>query len=442
MENLCVAVKEAAKKWILRHRDRAMIYSRIMKIIANLVQSLSNESLIKFAHELGTPLYVYDGDLIVEKYKEFHAFIKYPKLRIYYAMKANYNPAVLRLLKDINAFLDVVSPAEAHLVLKLGFSKDSLLYTANNITDEEMHEVKQMGLLFNIGSLSRLEKYGQAYPGTSLCLRFNPDVVAGENEKVQTGGDLTKFGILLQDIDKVEEITKKHELRVIGLHKHTGSGISDTEKFIQSMKNLLSIAKKEIFPELEFVDFGGGFKVPYEPDEKRIDYEAFGEQVSGMFSNFCKDYGKELYFYFEPGKYIVSEAGYLLIRVNTLKDNNGRLIAGTNSGFPQLTRPMFYQAYHHILNLSNPNGEKRKYDVCGNICETGDCFAFQRELPEIREGDLLAIQNAGAYCYSMGSTYNLRPVPSEAIVIKGKAKLVTERLTNQALADEIINKSK
>jgi len=405
------------------------------------IHSLKNELLIELAEKYGTPLYVYNGDLIIQRYKELYKFIPWPKLRIYYAMKANYNVGILDLLRKNEAYLDTVSPGEVCLALKLGFSVDKILYTANNMTDKEMHEVYSKGVLFNIDSLSRLEKFGKAFPGSNICVRFNPDVVAGENIKVQTGGDLTKFGILLEDVEKVKQIAEKYNLKVIGLHEHTGSGIKETEKVYQSMKNLLSIADKKYFPDLEFIDFGGGFKVPYEPEEERIDYDTFGKKITEIFSNACKKYGKELILCFEPGKYIVAESGYLLITVNTLKNNKGRLIAGTDSGFPQLIRPVFYNAYHHILNLTNPSGEIKKYDICGNICETGDCFAIQRDMPEIREGDLLAIQNAGAYCYSMGGIYNLRPMPSEVLVCEGKDKLIRKRLSNEELTYQILKES-
>ncbi|MBU0628501.1 MAG: diaminopimelate decarboxylase [Nanoarchaeota archaeon] len=402
-------------------------------------QSLDNLCLVELAKKFGTPLYVYDGNLILQRYNELHQFIKWPKLRIFYSMKANFNVAILELLNKRGAYLDTVSPSEVHLALKVGYPKKRILFTANNLTDEEMDEVQRTGVRFTIGSLSRLDKYGKAYPNSEICLRFNPDVVAGEHSYLQTGGDITKFGILMNDVEKVKQIIKRHKLKVVGLHEHTGSGISEKEKVYQSMLNLIRMGKH--FPNLEFVDFGGGFKVPYESDEKRIDYEEFGKNLTRIFSEFCEGYGKELEMYFEPGKYIVAESGYLIVQVNTLKNNRGRLIVGTNSGFPQLIRPMLYGAYHHIINLSNPQGSKKKYDICGNICESGDCFATQREVPEIREGDFLAILNAGAYCYSMGSIYNLRPLPLEVMVIDGMQRVVTKGLSNVELANKVLELS-
>ncbi len=394
--------------------------------------------LLQLAKSHGTPLYVYDLDLIKQRYQELFTYITWPRLRVLYAMKANYNPAILRALHKIGAWLDTVSPGDVVLARKLGFPVDRILYTANNLTEREMKRVADSGVLMNIGSLSRLEKFAAAYPGSDLCLRFNPDVVDGAHAKIMTGGELTKFGILLEDVDQVCRIVERYRLRVVGLHEHTGSGITRTDSVYQGMRNLLAIATPERFPHLRFVDFGGGFKVPYRPDEERIDYAAFGAEISRIFREFCATYGRDLEMYFEPGKCIVAEGGTMLVTINTLKNNRGRQIAGCDSGFPQLIRPMFYDAYHHIVNLSNPDGRPGIYDVCGNICETGDRFAEQRELPEIREGDVLAIQNAGAYCYAMGGVYNLRPMPPEVAVEGGSAWVARRGLSEDDLIDQLL----
>ena len=402
---------------------------------------LQPDMLLELADQYGTPLYVYDLDRVVDNYKNLFNFIKYEKLQVHYALKANYNIALLKALRDAGAGLDTVSPGEVHLALALGFEREKIIFTANNLTDAEVDEVQALGVLFNIGSLSRLEKYGKAYPGSRLCVRFNPDVVDGENAATATGGDLAKFGILLQDVEKVVEIARKYDLHIVGLHEHTGSGLQHTESVFQSMKNLMALATPERFPELEFMDFGGGFKVPYKPDEVRVDYVKMGAEITALFSEFCQKYGKDLAMKFEPGKYMVAEAGVMLTRVNTLKFNRTRTIAGCDAGFPQLIRPVFYGAYHHIENLSNPAGAAKVYDVCGNICETGDRFAEQRELAEIRESDVLAIYNAGAYCYSMGGIYNLRSMPGEVAVQGGVAKLIRKRKSNTDLVAELLNDS-
>ena len=399
---------------------------------------LTSKLLLELAGKYGTPLFVYDGDLAIERFRDLGKFITWPRLSIHYALKANYNPALLALFRDAGAGIDAVSPAEVLYALKLGFAREKIIYTANNMTDAEFESVFSTGVLMNIGSLSRLRKFASAHPGSRLCLRFNPDVCDGDNAMTMTGGDLTKFGILLDDAAEVVKIVREHGMRVVGLHEHTGSGIQHAESVFRSMANLMGVATRENFPELEFLDFGGGFKVPYKPDEKRIDYVEMGKEITRRFSEFCGRYGRELEMRFEPGKYLVAECGWLLTQVNTLKRNRSRLIAGCDSGFPQLIRPVLYGAYHRIENLSNPDGETQVYDVCGNICETGDRFAEQRELPEIREYDILAIANAGAYCYSMGGVYNMRPMPGEVVVSGGKVIYFRPRKTDAQLVDEII----
>ncbi|MDR0932079.1 MAG: diaminopimelate decarboxylase [Victivallales bacterium] len=403
---------------------------------------LSRDFLLNLAKEYGTPLYVYDGDMVVARYRDLFGFIPYSKLKVCCAMKANYNPGLLALLRDAGASLDTVSPGEVIMALKLGFPKEKIIYTANNMTDAEFEQVLATGVTMNIGSLSRLKKISVSHPGISLCLRFNPDVCDGDHAKTMTGGDLTKFGILLEAVEEVKSIVRAGKLKIIGLHEHTGSGLQRAESVYQSMENLMNIATPENFPDLEFLDFGGGFKVPYKPDEARIDYVAMGKEITRRFEAFTARYGRKLDMLFEPGKYIFAEAGYLLTEVNTIKHNRSRVIVGCNSGFPQLIRPVLYDAYHNIENLSNPNGAGKIYDVCGNICETGDRFAEQRLLPEIREYDILSIQNAGAYCYSMGGVYNLRAMPTEVVVSGKKVTYLRKGLTSEELCNQILSEGK
>ena len=402
---------------------------------------MDNELLLKLAREYGTPLFVYDADTVRERYRDLYRFIPYPGLEVHYAMKANYQPGILKTLRDEGCGIDAVSPAEVEMALRLGFNKESIIYTANNMTDAEFERVLATGVTVNIGSLSRLGKLAKSHPGTNICLRFNPDVRDGDSEKTMTGGDLTKFGILLDAVEEVKKLVKAGNLHVIGLHSHTGSGLQHPESVYQSMRNLMAIATRDNFPELEFMDFGGGFKVPYKPDEARIDYVKMGAEIAGLFAEHCKNYGKELKLLFEPGKYLVAECGYLLTEVNTVKHNRSRVIAGCDSGFPQLIRPVLYGAYHRIFNLSNPGGPEKCYDVCGNICETGDRFAEQRMLPEIREYDILAIANAGAYCYSMGGVYNLRTMPGEVVLSGGKVIAYRRRESDNQLIDRIVRET-
>ena len=401
---------------------------------------ITNEQYIALAQEYGTPLFVYDGDLMLERYRDLFSFIPSSRLHVHYALKANYNPALLALLRDNGAGIDAVSPGEVVLALSLGFAPEKIIYTANNMTDAEFDRVMKTGVTVNIGSLSRLKKCAKSHPGSRICLRFNPDVCDGDNVMTMTGGDLTKFGILLDDADEARRIADSGDLHIIGLHEHTGSGLQHAESVLKSMDNLMAIATKERFPELEFLDFGGGFKVPYKEDEVPIDYVDMGRKITAKFDAFCASYGKELLMRFEPGKYLSAECGALIVEVNTIKHNRSRTIAGCNSGFPQLIRPVLYGAYHQIVNLSNPDGPEALYDVCGNICETGDRFAEQRELPEIREYDLLMIKNAGAYCYSMGSVYNLRPMPAEVVICDGKVADFRKALNDEELVAQILRK--
>lgn len=400
---------------------------------------MQNRNLEEIARQHETPFYLYDADYAVSQYKKLKSCFPMDGVRVFYAMKANFNPHLLKIMKENGFCLDTVSPAEVILARKLGFASDHILFTANNMTDDEMQTVKKQGVLFNIDSLSRMETFSEFYEGESLCIRVNPDVEAGEDRKVMTAGALSKFGILLEDVPKAVAIAKKHHMKIVGLHEHTGSGIADTGKVFESMKRLTGLVNPEDFPDLAFLDFGGGFKVRYSPDEKEIDYEKFGKKAAELFDETCRKYGKKLMFYVEPGKYVASECGCMVVQVNTVKNNKGRLIVGTNSGFPHLIRPVFYGAYHHVVNLSNPCGKEQRYDVYGNTCESGDCFAEQRMIPEIRTGDYLAIMNAGAYCRSMASEYNLRPLPAEYLLYHGDLKLTRKRLSHEELADRILS---
>lgn len=399
---------------------------------------MENKNFLTLAERFGTPLFVYDGDVLLERFQDLCRFIAHPRLQLHYALKANFNPALLTLLRDAGCGIDAVSPGEVEYALSLGFAPEKIIYTANNMTDAEFEKVYQTGVVMNIGELSRLRKAGLAHPGMKVCLRFNPDVTDGDSAKTMTGGELTKFGILLEDIGTVLEIVREYKLKVVGLHEHTGSGIQKPESFHAAMKALMSIATPANFPDLEFLDFGGGFKVPYKPDEAKIDYVTLGAGIADRFREFEKNYGRELVIKFEPGKFMVAECGTLLTRVNTLKRNRKRLIAGTDSGFPHLIRPVLYDAYHQIFNISNPDGKEEVYDICGNICETGDRFAEQRPMPEIREGDLLGIANGGAYCYSMGGIYNLRSMPAEVVVKSGRVISHRRRDTDSELIANIM----
>ncbi|MFA6073148.1 MAG: diaminopimelate decarboxylase [Candidatus Woesearchaeota archaeon] len=400
---------------------------------------IDNETLRNVAKIHETPTYVYDELKIIEQYTKLQNAIPWKSLKIFYAMKANYNPHILNLLKNLGANIDAVSIGEIILAKKIGFDSTKIIYTPNNIDDKELINAKKEQIIFNIDSLSLLERFGKLYPSSEICLRFNPEIIDGEHEHVQTSGIDTKFGLALFDLKQVLIIIKKYNLTVIGLHEHIGSGICNAESFLNSLEIILNLATKENFPDLKFVDIGGGFKVNYHPQEPEIDYNIIGEKITTAFQKYCATYGRELELFVEPGKYLVADAGSLLIEVTTIKNIKNKTIIGTNSGFSHLIRPILYGAYHNILNISNPTGQLKEYDIYGNICESGDCFAKNRLLPEIKEGHLLLIETSGAYGYSMGSTYNFRPMPAEVLITRDKIKLIRLRTTPEELAEQIIS---
>jgi diaminopimelate decarboxylase len=300
------------------------------------------------------------------------------------------------------------------------------MFTPNRVGFEEIAEAVEMGVRINIDNLPFLLRFGQVFPETPVCVRLNPHILAGGNINISVGHTHSKFGISFEQIDDVKSILSKTGLKVEGLHIHIGSDVKDVESFVKVADLLFDIALQ--FPDLAFLDLGGGFKINYKPEDKKADINELGRLLSDSFNQFCQNYGRTLSLIFEPGKYLVSEAGYFFTQVNVVKQTPYVLFAGVDSGFNHLIRPMFYDAYHHITNCSNPDGAVLSYDIVGNICET-DTFAKQRELPEIREGDILCFHNAGAYGYTMASNYNSRPRPAEALFMDGGLHLIRRRET-------------
>lgn len=388
---------------------------------------LSKSSASSLIHQFESPVYVYDEQIIKQRCRELKsAFSAWQKTRLHYAMKANSNLHVLKIIREEGFYLDSVSMYEVKLGMLAGFIPSQILFTVNNMSDEEMKYAHEKGVLLNIDSLSRLEKYGQAYPRSSACLRMTPEVTAGHHEKVQTGHKESKFGILFEELEQVKRIVKKYQLKIVGLHEHTGSGIHNMNVTLKSMSGLMNIAKT--FPELEFLDFGGGFSIPYRPSEKRLNLPEFGKKVISLFAAFCKKYGKEICLVFEPGRYCIAEAGILLCTVTTLKSRGKKSILGVDTGFNHLVRPVMYDSYHHIVNLSS-SGRMKKYDVYGNICESGDCFGKERMIADVHEGDILVFLDTGAYGFSMASQYNSRALPAEVLISDGKTQLIRKRQT-------------
>ena len=389
-------------------------------------------TLLEIAKEFGTPTYVYDERVIRQQCALLKKHLRGIQTRLLYAMKANSHPALLEIIRAEGFGIDAVSPGELYLARKVGFSPQEILYTANNITDDEMHLAQSEGVLLNIGELSRLERFGQAYPGAEVCIRLNPQIGSGHHDHVVTAGKATKFGIPVNDISKILDVTKRHKVRITGIHQHIGSGIPSMHILGKAIRVLLDHATE--FPDLNFVNIGGGFNIPYHPDESPIDFENFHSSIVSLLRETDEKANHKLEYWFEPGRFLVAESGILLIRSNTIKEANGLTFAGTDSGMNQLIRPALYQAYHEISNLSNPIAPLSHYEIVGNICESGDIFAKARPVQKIREGDILAIHDAGAYGMAMASVYNLRPTPAEVMIRQdGTVSCIQPRQSPQEL---------
>lgn len=395
----------------------------------------AREALLPIAETFGTPTYVYVEAVIRARIAGLRAHLAGVPSRLLYAMKANAQPAVLRTMQAAGTGLDVVSTGELRLALRMGFAPGDLLFSANNMTDAEMHEAHGRGVLLNIGELSRLERYGRAYPGSKVCIRINPQVGGGHHEHVITAGSRSKFGIPVEQHDEARRVAARHGLRIVGLHQHIGSGILDPALLRRAVDVLLAAAPA--FPALRFLNFGGGLGVAYAPEQAPLDLNRFTAEIVPALVAFQNVWsGEPLTFWFEPGRYLTAEAGVLLTSVNTLKDAGGRCFAGTDSGMEHLVRPAIYGAYHGLYNLSNPDGPLRPYDVVGHICESADFFARDRLIQEIREEDILAVLDTGAYGMTMASAYNLRPLPAEVFLpVDGPARLVRRRQDVDAFLD-------
>jgi len=390
-----------------------------------MAQQLSNEQLVASAKEFGTPLYVYHAEKIKEQYDKLAAAFSILDTRFFYASKALTNINILRYIKFIGCNVDCSSINEVKLALHAGFIPGNILYTSNGIAFDEIEEAIAAGVHINIDSLSNLEKFGKKYGHTyPVGIRIRPNIMAGGNLKISTGHEGSKFGIPVSQLDKIEELVKKHNIFIKTLHIHTGSDIKDADVFVKGMEVLFDIIPH--FPKLEVIDLGGGFKVPYKPGEKETDVNLLAKKIKETFDAHPLAGNKKFQIWFEPGKFLVSECGYLVTEVTVVKDTGSTIFAAVNSGLNHLIRPMMYDAYHHIENVSNPGGREKVYTITGNICET-DNFGIDRKLKEVREGDLLVLYNAGAYGFEMSSNYNSRYKPAEVLVIDNKAKLIRKR---------------
>jgi len=397
--------------------------------LQNNTYNLGGIEVAALAERYGTPLYVYNAETIDARIDDLLSGIgKYHNTEFLYAIKANYNPAIVRRIISRGLGIDAVSVDEVKLALACGCDKEKILFTENNITDAAMREAHELGVLINIGSLSRLRKFGGAFPGSRVSIRFNPNIGIASHETNITGGPDSKFGISFQHVEEVKTIAEEFDLQIVGIHQHIGSGWLRLREPILALDVILDIASQ--FENLEFVDVGGGFGVPYRPEENRLDIDILGDQIKQRFEEFVSSYGRELQLRFEPGRYVVAESGYLLTRVTDMKQSISRkTIVGTDTGMNHLVRTAMYGSYHPIQNMTNPQGMYQEYDVTGNICECADFFARDRMMHEIREGDLLAIGVAGAYGMSMATNYQFRALPAEVLVDGGEDSLIRKRET-------------
>ena len=419
-----------------------------MKLLDSKVEIVRGKVLIsgveagRLLSGIERPAYIYDLGKVEEKYRALANCTSYRPFKILYAMKACFNPHVVKFLHGLGAGIDAVSPAEVEYVIKIGIAPRDIIFTANNMTDAEMKHVHDRGVLFNVGSISRLEKYCKAYPGDTICIRINTGVSAGDSEKVMVANPYSKFGISMDDVSGAGAIARSHNVRIGGIHVHTGSGIENIEDIRKSFTRLARCADREVLPDLTFIDFGGGYKARYGQSEKGLDTAEFGRFMEGLMGDVSSRYGRNIEMYLEPGKYLVAECGYFCVEVNTLKRVARKSIAGTDGSITHFIRIALYDGYHEVINISNPTGAKRKYDVVGNICEGSDYFAKGREVQEIREGDMLMFLNAGAYVSSMASVYNLRPLPSEYILRDGQLFVSREMEGPESFVERLLNSYK
>jgi diaminopimelate decarboxylase len=387
--------------------------------------------LVQLAEEFGNPIYVYDASTIENQYNRLtQAFSKVDALKINYAVKALSNISILKLFKQLGCGLDTVSIQEVQLGLHAGFDPSTIIYTPNGVSFEEIEAVAQLGVQINIDNLSVLEHFGTKHPSIPVCIRINPHVMAGGNSNISVGHIDSKFGISIHQLPHILRIIENTKMHINGIHMHTGSDILDIDVFLYAAEILFDTAKH--FKELDFIDFGSGFKVPYKKGDIETNVEELGRKLSKRFNAFEKEYGRPLTLAFEPGKFLVSEAGFFLAQVNVVKQTTSTVFAGIDSGFNHLIRPMLYGAQHHIDNISNPKGKERFYSVVGYICET-DTFANNRKIAEIKEGDILCFRNAGAYCFSMASNYNSRYKPAEILWKNNKGHLIRQAETFEDL---------
>lgn len=402
---------------------------------------ISNDMCFKLKEKYGTPLYVYSEEILRERCRDMKNLLSNRNVRINYSAKANTNLEILKIVREEGLDVDAMSPGEIYIEMMAGFGPEQIFYIGNNVSAEEMKYAAERNILVSVDSLSQLETYGKINPGSRVAVRFNPGIGAGHHEKVITAGKKTKFGVQKEFIEEVKALLKKYNLTLAGINQHIGSLFLDGTAYVESVRQFLEIAGA--FPSLSFIDLGGGFGVPYRPDEKPLDLKQLGKDLDKVIEEFLAEYpNKNVVFKIEPGRYIVAECGILLGTVHSVKKNYGNTYIGTDIGFNVLVRPVMYDSYHEVAVIrknGDINDGEEVATIVGNICETGDILAKDRLLPKADIDDIVVVFNAGAYGYTMSSNYNCRLRPAEVLIDRnGKDRLIRKRDTLESLAQNFI----
>ncbi|HUP43880.1 MAG TPA: diaminopimelate decarboxylase [Thermoanaerobaculia bacterium] len=405
------------------------------------VLHVNGVSAVDLANRFGTPLYVYDAQAIETQIaKLMRAFGGMP-FRPFYAMKANGNLAILRLVRQHGFGCDAVSPGEIYLARRAGYEPDAIWFTCSNVSDDDLRAIGEARIVVNVNSISEIERCLALGLPNPMALRINPDVGAGHHRDVVTAGGGVKFGIDLAELETARTLIEDAGHTVTGLHAHIGSGVDDVAPLLDSARILLELAPQ--FRSLKWVNFGGGIAVPYRPGEAEFPIDEYGRELTAFAGPLLRERG--LTAILEPGRYIVAGSGLLLSRVTTRRVSGGADWIGCDTGFNHLARPSKYGAYHHILNASSGSDAslREQFDaakmeeelvVTGNICESGDVFTrtaggavITRSMERTRAGDVIAFCDAGAYGFSMASHYNARLLPAEVLVRGDDAQLIRRR---------------
>jgi diaminopimelate decarboxylase len=401
-----------------------------------------NSDPVSLSEEFGSPLYVYNEEILRNRCRDLKALISYPKFSVNYSLKANSNLEILKIVRSEGLTVDAMSPGEIYLNTLAGYKPEQILFISNNVDADEFKYAINAGVKISVDSVAQLELFGKINPGGKVAFRLNPGVGAGHHEKVTTAGQNTKFGIEMSMIPEVKRILKQYNLKLIGINQHIGSLFMEGGAYLQSAGNILSVAKE--FEDLEFIDLGGGFGIPYkkQSDQARLNLQELGGKLDKVIKTFVGEYGKEIEFKIEPGRYIVAESSILLGKVNAVKKNYATKYIGTDLGFNVLVRPVMYDAHHDIeiyRKSGTPSVKEEAVTIVGNICETGDIIAKDRKLPEIFENDILGVLDSGAYGYSMSSNYNSRLRPAEVLIASdGNPRIIRRRDTLEDLVRNFI----